>query len=160
MKLHTILLGEQIIHWKGSHSDPATFRLSFYFDRDASLTRTEVLETLGRVLSSQPWFRSVGRQWVIEIHLQALNGQLEHFTLEQKPDVLHEWVAQLRLRFHGQKVAIAIEQRKGAVIHALMMHDFLVLYPVNPKTLARYREAFRTSGAKDDRLETRYRVAL
>ncbi|HYR42041.1 MAG TPA: hypothetical protein VER98_03390, partial [Terriglobia bacterium] len=31
-----------------------------------------------------------------------------------------------------------------------MMHDFLVLYPVNPKALARYREAFRTSGAKDD----------
>ena len=50
----------------------------------------------------------------------------------------------------GQKVAIAIEQRKGAVIHALMMHDFLVLYPINPKALARYREAFRTSGAKDD----------
>ena len=35
-------------------------------------------------------------------------------------------------------MAIAIEQRKGAVIHALMMYDFLVLYPVNPKALARY----------------------
>ena len=31
-----------------------------------------------------------------------------------------------------------------------MMYDFIVLYPINPKALARFREAFRTSGAKDD----------
>src|ERR1041385_2779987 len=89
----------------------------------------------------------IGLDWADKqhsIHLQVLNGKLEHCTLEQKPDVLHEWIVQLRQRFHGQKVAIAIEQRKGAVIHALMMHDFLVLYPINPKALARYREAFRT----------------
>ena len=82
----------------------------------------------------------IGLDWADKehsVHLRAADGKLEHFTLEQKPDVLHEWVAQLRQRFHGQKVAIAIEQRKGAVIHALMMHDFLVLYPVNPKALAR-----------------------
>lgn len=85
------------------------------------------------------------------VHLQAADGgTVERGELEQKPDVLHAWVAQLRERFHGRPVGIAIEQRKGAVIHALMMYEFLVLYPVNPKALARYREAFRTSGAKDD----------
>ncbi len=31
-----------------------------------------------------------------------------------------------------------------------MSYDFLLLYPVPPKTLARYREAFATSGAKSD----------
>jgi hypothetical protein len=30
------------------------------------------------------------------------------------------------------------------------MYDCFVLYPINPKALARYREAFSTSGAKDD----------
>jgi transposase len=84
------------------------------------------------------------------IHLQSADGKMEHFMLEQKPNVIHEWVAQLRQRFQGGKVAIAIEQRKGAVMHALMMYDFFVLYPINPKALARYREAFRTSRAKDD----------
>jgi transposase len=85
------------------------------------------------------------------VHVLAMDSRkVEWSELEQKPDVLHEWVAQLRQRFHGRKVAIAIEQRKGAVIHALMMYDFLVLYPVNPKALARYRQAFQTSGAKDD----------
>ena len=96
----------------------------------------------------------IGVDWGDErhsVHLQAEGGgKIEHFELEQKPDVLHDWVAQLRQRAGGRKVAIAIEQRKGAVIHALLMYDFLVLYPINPKALARYRQAFRTSGAKDD----------
>ena len=68
--------------------------------------------------------------------------------------MLHEWVAQLQQRFGGGKIAVALEQRKGAVIHALLMYDCFVLYPINPKALARYREAFRTSGAKDDPLDS------
>jgi transposase len=96
----------------------------------------------------------VGLDWGDTRHAVQLQlvdgGPIEQLDLEQKPDVLHAWVAQLRQRFHGRPVGIAVEQRKGAVMHALMAYDFLVLYPVNPKALARYREAFRTSGAKDD----------
>jgi transposase len=96
----------------------------------------------------------IGLDWGDERHavyLQAAEGgPVERLVLEQKPDVLHAWVAQVRERFHGRPVGIAIEQRKGAVIHALMMYECFVLYPINPKALARYREAFRTSGAKDD----------
>ena len=80
----------------------------------------------------------------------AAGGPVEQRTLEQRPHVLHGWVAQLRERFGGRPVGIAIEQRRGAVIHALMQYEFLVLFPVNPKALARYREAFHPSGAKDD----------
>jgi transposase len=96
----------------------------------------------------------VGLDWGETRHavqLQVVDGgPIESLDLEQKPDVLHAWVAQLRQRFHGRPVGIAVEQRKGAVMHALMAYDFLVLFPVNPKALARYREAFRPSGAKDD----------
>ena len=99
----------------------------------------------------------VGLDWADQLHviyLQAADSaKAESRELEQKPDALHDWVAQLRVRFEGRKVGIAIEQSRGAVIHALMMYDFLALYPVNPKALARYREAFRTSGAKDDPLD-------
>src|SRR5215207_6394693 len=35
-----------------------------------------------------------------------------------------------------------------------MSYEFLVLYPVNPKGLARYREAFYVSGAKDDPVDS------
>ena len=95
----------------------------------------------------------IGLDWADErhsVHLQTADGTVEHRELEQKPDVLHAWVAQLKARFGGGQVAIALEQRKGAVVNALLLYDFLVLYPINPKALARYREAFRTSRAKDD----------
>lgn len=96
----------------------------------------------------------VGLDWADQrhaIYLQATgSAKAESCVLEQTPDALHDWVAQLRVRFQGRRVGIAIEQSRGAVIHALMMYDFLVLYPINPKSLARYREAFRASGAKDD----------
>ncbi len=99
----------------------------------------------------------VGLDWADQqhvIYLQANDSaKAESRQLEQKPDALHDWVAQLRVRFEGRKVGIAIEQSRGAVIHALMMYDFLALYPINPKALARYREAFRASGAKDDPLD-------
>lgn len=89
------------------------------------------------------------------VHLQvAGDHNTESFELEQKPEALHEWVARLLERFQGRPIAIAIEQRKGAVIHALMMYAFLVLFPINPKALARYREAFLTSGAKDDPIDS------
>jgi transposase len=100
----------------------------------------------------------MGLDWGDERHAicvqAAEGGPIERVELDQKPDVLHAWVTQLRQRYGAGKVAIAIEQRKGAVIHALMQYDFLVLYPINPKALARYREAFRTSGAKDDPLDS------
>ena len=96
----------------------------------------------------------IGLDWGDQRHAvqiqPATGGPVEPLTLEQRPHVLHGWVAQLRERFGGRPVGIAIEQRRGAVIHALMQYEFLVLYPINPKALARYREAFHPSGAKDD----------
>ena len=95
-----------------------------------------------------------GLDWGDQQHAVQLQpaggGPVEQIDLAQRPDVLHAWVAELRRRFDVRPVGIAIEQRRGAVVHALMQYEFLVLYPVNPKALARYREAFHPSGAKDD----------
>ena len=96
----------------------------------------------------------IGLDWGDQHHavcVQAADGgPVDRLELDQQPDALHDWVAQLRQRFHGRPVGIAIEQRTDAVVHALLQYDCLVLYPLNPKALARYRQAFRTSGAKDD----------
>jgi len=51
----------------------------------------------------------------------------ECFQLEHRPEVLAGWIAQLRERFGGAKVAVALEQKRGALIHALMGHEFLIL---------------------------------
>src|SRR5215831_19662072 len=100
-----------------------------------------------------PLAACIGLDWADRRHVICLRAvgreETESIQLEQKPDALHEWIAQLRVRFEGKKIG-TIEQSRGAVIHAMMMYDFLELYPINPKALARFREAFRVSGAKDD----------
>ena len=50
----------------------------------------------------------------------------------------------------GGPIAIAEELSKGPIVYALQKYDFFVIYPVNPSTLAKYREAFSPSRAKDD----------
>ena len=48
------------------------------------------------------------------VHIQtAEGGTVERVELEQRPDVLHAWVARVRQRFHGRPVGIALEQRTG-----------------------------------------------
>jgi transposase len=96
----------------------------------------------------------IGLDWADQAHVISLrsagSNKVERYKLTHTPEALTEWVSDLQQRFPGQRVAVALEQSRGAVVHALMGYDFLVLYPVNPKTLAKYREAFSPSGAKDD----------
>lgn len=96
----------------------------------------------------------VGWDWADEQHevrLQATGSdKVERFTIAQQPESLCEWVQNMRERFGGGKVAVGIEQARGPVIYALMAYDFIVIFPINPKSLARFREAFRPSKAKDD----------
>jgi len=96
----------------------------------------------------------VGLDWADQEHAGALctaaEGTLEAFKLPQTPDAIEQWAAGLRRRFSGRPVAICLEQSKGALVYALLKYDFIVLFPVNPKQLARFREAMVSSGAKDD----------
>lgn len=96
----------------------------------------------------------IGLDWADKEHHVALfdvaSSKVEVYTLEQSPEALQEWLATLRERYGGSKVAVVLEQSKGSVLYALMECDLIVLYPVNPQSLANYRKAFYTSGAKDD----------
>jgi len=53
----------------------------------------------------------------------------------------------------GGPIAIALELAQGPIVYGLQKYDFLVLFPINPSTLAKYREAFTLSRAKDDPTE-------
>lgn len=93
------------------------------------------------------------RQHVFSLQVAGQSTK-ETGTLEQKPEVIGPWVAKLRERFGGRPVAIAVEQSRGALIHALLTYDFIVIYPLHPSTVAKFREAFKSSGAKSDPLDT------
>ena len=87
----------------------------------------------------------------INVSLQQCGqSKIERTIIKGGAEALHAWVAMLCARFPGQRVAICLEQPAAGLIHALMGYDFVVLYPINPVTLARYREAFTPSRAKDD----------
>jgi transposase len=96
----------------------------------------------------------VGLDWADQQHQVCLydvaTSQVESSRLEQSAEALQEWLGQLRARYGGAKVAIVLEQSRGPVLYGLMSCDFVVLYPVNPESLANYRKAFFPSGAKSD----------
>lgn len=106
--------------------------------------------------SPNEFVATIGLDWADEKHdiwLCPKEGQPEHQIIEQTPEAVHAWVGKLRERFASGQIAIAIETTRGAIIYALQAYDFVVFYPVNPKALASYREAFKVSGAKDDRTD-------
>lgn len=96
----------------------------------------------------------VGLDWADQKHAVVLqeagSDQRHRFDLDHTPEALQNWIQSLRDRFGGRPVAIALEQKRGALVYALMHVEFLHLYPVNPVTAAKMREAFHPSGAKDD----------
>jgi len=85
--------------------------------------------------------------------LPAETERVEYLHVAHRPQDLTDWICALRQRFGGKEVAVAIEQKRGALIHALMGYEFLQLYLVNPATLASLRKAFKQSGAKSDLLD-------
>jgi transposase len=70
--------------------------------------------------------------------------------IEHTPAALRVWVDALHALFGGARIAVAIEQSRGAVFAALSGYSFVTLYPINPRSAARYREAFHPSLSKDD----------
>lgn len=97
----------------------------------------------------------IGIDWADQQHAVCLidreqPDRPEDDDLPQQPGAIDAWTAELRSRFPGERIAICIEQSRGALIYALMKHESLVLYPVNPGQLASYRKALYPSGSKND----------
>jgi transposase len=99
---------------------------------------------------SQPLL--VGIDWADQQHSVctiAADGTAQLKTLPHDPDSIAQWVCSLKQQASGP-LLIALEQSRGALVHALLEHEDLQLYPLNPKQLARFREALYPSGGKND----------
>jgi transposase len=95
----------------------------------------------------------VGIDWADTKHDVCLhvpgNESREFDCIAHRVADIDQWAHSLRQRF-GSPIAVALELAKGPIVYALQKYDFLVLFPINPSTLAKYREAFKPSRAKDD----------
>lgn len=106
----------------------------------------------------------VGIDWANAKHDICLQGagceEREFTVLAHRPESIAQWAMQLRERFAGRPIAVCLELSKGPLVYALQKYDFLVLFPVNPSTLAKYRETFCVSGAKDDPTDAQLALEL
>ena len=96
----------------------------------------------------------VGLDWADKKHAlcwrETAGGKLRQGMLEHTPERIAEWISEQMAKHPDGRIAVCLEQKNGAVVHALMGYAEVDLFPVNPVTLAKYREAFCPSGAKDD----------
>jgi len=104
-------------------------------------------------LAEIPFTVYVGIDWADAKHdicVQAAASEEREFDrIVHKPEAIEVWAQALYQRFGGP-IAVALELTKGPIVSALEKYDFFVIYPIDPKRLAKYREAFTPSGAKDD----------
>lgn len=96
----------------------------------------------------------VGIDWADRKHDLCVIGQGSDkpvfSVIEASPRAISEWANSLKISYPGKQIAIACELKKGPLVYALECYDHIVLFPISPHTVAKYRKAFSVSGAKDD----------
>src|SRR5512132_3178135 len=99
-------------------------------------TKSSLLE----VWNMSEYAALVAIDWADKQHAICLSdqttGQREQAIVKHTPQALQEWALSLRQRFAGAPIAVCLEQSRGPLIYALLQYHFLVLYPINPATLA------------------------
>ncbi|MCK4703997.1 MAG: IS110 family transposase [Gammaproteobacteria bacterium] len=104
--------------------------------------------------NSSHYAATIGLDWADQKHDYCLqvsaSDELEYGTIKHNPESIDAWALSLAVRFKNKPIAICLELKAGPVVYALLKYNFIVLFPVPPKALAKYREAFTQSGAKDD----------
>lgn len=68
----------------------------------------------------------------------------------QKPEAIAGWVATLQEAYGPGSIAICLELSRGGLVASLLQFEDIVLYPINPKQLSRFRDAMSPSGCKND----------
>jgi len=96
-----------------------------------------------------------------DLHLiTTATGQRRSESIDTSPEALWEWLLELRQTHPQARVALCLEQPAVHLIAFLEAYEWITLFPINPITLQKYREAFVTSRAKDDGKDARYLAEL
>jgi len=96
-----------------------------------------------------------------DLHLiDTRTGQHRSATIDIAPEALWEWLLELRQQHPQARVALCLEQPAVHLIAFLEAYEWICLYPINPLSLQKFREAFVTSRAKDDAKDALYLAEL
>lgn len=106
----------------------------------------------------------IGIDWADRKHdICEVNCQTntQHFSvISSQPKSINAWANELKKKYNGQLVAVACELKKGPLIYALSKFTHIVLFTINPSSVAKYRKAFTPSGAKDDPTDAAIQVEI
>jgi len=98
-----------------------------------------------------PLVALLGIDWADQAHeiaLQVGDGAAERHQLPHTPEAIRTWMSELRARCPAGAVGVAIETSRGPLIHALLDYDWVVLYPINPRSLAASARPSRRAGRR------------
>jgi transposase len=128
------------------------------------MNKSKITDTPVTPAAAPQYAALVGLDWGDQEHALSLcasgSTDIERRTLQQTPEALADWANGLRTRFPHGKIAVALEQARGALLAGLVQYEHLVPFPVNPKTSARFREALYPSRSKNDRLDANLLLEL
>ena len=114
-------------------------------------------------LFSSEFTAFIGIDWADTKHdicIQPADDEQREFDrIVHQPEQIDRWAHEMHQRFGG-RIAVMLELSKGPIVSALQKYDFFVLFPINPSMLAKYREAFKPSGAKDDPTDAELAIDL
>lgn len=115
-------------------------------------------------MSIENYVAYIGIDWADRKHDIALydcaSDTWQEYIIKTRPQDILDGVNQLRTRYGEGQIAVAMEQKRGPLLYALCQYDNLVLFPINPRTVANYRKAFQPSRAKSDPVDARLLVEL
>ncbi|MCK4291926.1 MAG: transposase, partial [Planctomycetes bacterium] len=90
---------------------------------------------------------------VLDFHLRTGDGKvLTQGEVQPNVEGLTELFTALERHGPAEEIGIAIETSHGAWVQALLDRGYKV-YPVNPKTVERFREALSAAGDKSDKID-------
>jgi hypothetical protein len=114
--------------------------------------------------SHDTWAACGGSDWADATHDGCLqtagSATRECVQLAHTPEAIDAWGTTRRTRFHGHPVALCLALTQGPLVSALRPYALLVLFPIHPLTLTRYREACTPSRAQDDPTDAVLQLAL
>lgn len=95
----------------------------------------------------------IGLDWANQKHDVCVqvgaNGKRRFEVIKNTPEFLDSWLNELHSEFGGN-IAVAVELSRGPIVYLLQKYPFITVFPIHALSLARYRQAFAPSGAKDD----------
>ena len=111
------------------------------------------MSTLNSAEEKPSYAARIGLDWADQKHFWTMltaDGKLTRGELKHTPEAIEIWAVELARSFDGRPIALALEQKRGALVAILSKYAHVHLFPIHPTKLGHYRKSVCASGAKSD----------